>query len=96
MKSFLGTLKPDDFQKSGKKLAEINIPGEKEMKTEAQFIQFRMNKTAYEHFRQKYPNTTSRFLKRCIYKALDDPEFIRDIIFNVKLPETEKERHGGN
>lgn len=67
---------------------------EKQMKTETQLITFRIKKETYEAFKQKYPNITSRFLKKCIYKALDDYNFLTDIIFNVETPE--KERHGGN
>lgn len=63
------------------------------MKIESQLITFRIRKEAYEAFKQKYPNVTSRFLKNCIYKALDDYNFLTDIIFNVVTPE--KYTHGG-
>lgn len=64
------------------------------MKTESQLITFRIRKEAYEAFKNKYPNITSKFLKNCIYKALDDYNFLTDIIFNVKTQE--KNSHGCN
>lgn len=64
------------------------------MKTETQLVTFRIRKAAYEAFKTKYPNITSKFLKNCIYKALDDYNFLTDIIFNVQTPE--KNSHGCN
>lgn len=64
------------------------------MKTKTQLVTFRIRKEAYEAFKNKYPNITSKFLKNCIYKAIDNYDFLTDIIFNVVTPE--KNSHGGN
>lgn len=63
------------------------------MKTETQLITFRIRKKAWENFKSKYPNIQSKFLKNCMYKALDDYEFVTDILFKVITPE--KNGHGG-
>lgn len=64
------------------------------MRTETQMITFRIRKEAWKAFNEKYPNVQSKFLKNCIYKALDDYNFLTDILFKVQTPE--KNSHGLN
>ena len=72
----------------------MGLKEQKKMKTETQLITFRIRKEAWEHFNQKYTNVQSKFLRNCMYKALDDYQFLTDILFNVTTPE--KNGHGGH
>lgn len=63
------------------------------MRTETQLITFRIRKEAWENFNAKYKNVQSKFLRNCMYKALDDYDFLTDILFKVNTPE--KNGHGG-
>lgn len=64
------------------------------MRTETQMITFRIRKEAWKAFNEKYPNSQSKFLRNCIYKALDDYGFLTDILFKVITPE--KNTQGSN
>lgn len=47
-------------------------------------VTFYMAENVFQLFKQKYPNVTSVFLRRCIIKALESSEFFQDVFFNTK------------
>lgn len=46
-------------------------------------VTFYMAFTRFMVFKKKYPNVISAFLRRCIYRALENPQFFQDVYFNT-------------
>ena len=53
-------------------------------KTESRQVTFYMDRIIYEKFSEKYRNISSNFFRRCVFRALENPDFFQDVFFNTK------------
>lgn len=50
-------------------------PGDKKQ------ISFYWSRASYDIFRERYPNMTSYFLQRCMQRALNEKDFVENVMF---------------
>lgn len=54
-------------------------------------VTFYINDYIFEKFKQKFPNVTSVFLRRCIIKALNDSSWFQEVFFTTSDKFIDKE-----
>lgn len=54
-------------------------------------VTFYMSDNIFNKFKQKFPNVTSVFLRRCIIKALNDTAWFQDVFFTTSDKYIDKE-----